>query len=182
MKVAALLGLGALLIILYLLSQMTQNQDLPLKETPIELNTHRQMDLDIQALNDLGLDSKLNSDHWLLITFWAHWCLPCHQELPTLEAIYDELQAIGVDVLIVNMDAPDSAHYQLAREFWKNANFRLPHLWNPDMNLFDELKIEALPQHFLIQPESILRWEAVGAYNWSHPTVLNSFIQAIHSL
>ena len=39
----------------------------------------------------------------VLINFWATWCPPCIQELPTLERLKDELEGEPFQVLAVNL-------------------------------------------------------------------------------
>jgi thiol-disulfide isomerase/thioredoxin len=40
-----------------------------------------------------------------LLAGWATWCVPCERELPELEEALAELQAAGVRVVAVNVDA-----------------------------------------------------------------------------
>lgn len=40
-----------------------------------------------------------------LFAGWATWCVPCERELPALEAALPELNAAGVRVVAVNVDA-----------------------------------------------------------------------------
>ena len=44
----------------------------------------------------------------ILINFWATWCVPCQQELPTLESLYQRYQDRGLVVLGIAVDGPAS--------------------------------------------------------------------------
>jgi len=40
----------------------------------------------------------------VLVNFWASWCGPCRNELPEMEALYQEYQDLGFEILAVNVD------------------------------------------------------------------------------
>jgi len=46
----------------------------------------------------------------VVLNFWASWCVPCRQELPTLDALYREGREQGVTVIGLSADdRPDRA-------------------------------------------------------------------------
>jgi len=49
-----------------------------------------------------------------VINFWATWCMPCVQELPEFNAIYDRYSGMPVKVLLVSLDFKQDYPYKLA--------------------------------------------------------------------
>lgn len=53
-------------------------------------------------LLDLNGTAHRLSDYqgqWLLINFWATWCVPCRKEMPRLEAAYQQYRDQGLTIL-----------------------------------------------------------------------------------
>jgi len=57
---------------------------------------------EIWSLDRAGADS---SDRRTVVVFWATWCAPCKEGLRRLAAADERLEAGGVDVVLVNLDA-----------------------------------------------------------------------------
>ncbi|MFC1837146.1 TlpA disulfide reductase family protein [Thermodesulfobacteriota bacterium] len=53
------------------------------------------------------LNSKQFEGQVLLVTFFATWCPPCIQEIPTLKALQDTFKAKGFSVLAFSVDEGD---------------------------------------------------------------------------
>lgn len=62
----------------------------------------------------LSLDSLRGRP--LLINFWATWCPPCVEELPLLNAFYQENKAKGWQVLGLAVDKPEPVRSFLSRQ------------------------------------------------------------------
>ena len=56
------------------------------------------------ATNDSVIDSSSLTGKVLLINFWATWCGPCREEIPTLIKLRDDYQHEGFEVIGISMD------------------------------------------------------------------------------
>jgi thiol-disulfide isomerase/thioredoxin len=54
--------------------------------------------------NGQTVTSKSFSDKVLLVTFFATWCPPCRQEIPTLKTLHEELGPRGFSVIGLSVD------------------------------------------------------------------------------
>lgn len=80
-----------------------------LQPEPKPLMTAASQEVALQAvpLTDLNGQESIISDwgnNLLVINFWAPWCLPCRQEVPTLIAFQNEYADRGVQVLGIAFD------------------------------------------------------------------------------
>lgn len=62
------------------------------------------MDLKFTALDGRKVDIGAMRGKVVLIDFWATWCVPCIQELPNVQAIYDKYRASGFEVVGIALD------------------------------------------------------------------------------
>jgi thiol-disulfide isomerase/thioredoxin len=56
------------------------------------------------AVDDSVIDSKNHAGQVLLINFWATWCGPCREEIPSLIKLRDEHGKNGFEVIGISMD------------------------------------------------------------------------------
>ncbi len=74
-----------------------QNRRLGIRGRTLELNGL--VDLEGNRLDWSAYKGKV-----VLIDFWATWCMPCLQELPSIRQVHSDLNARGFEVLSINMD------------------------------------------------------------------------------
>ena len=92
---------------------------------------------------------------WL--NFWATWCVPCKQELPDIQKLYDEKRGDGLEVLEINYQEgrADALAYFEARDL------TMPLLLD-DGSVFDQYKLKGLPDSFFIDREGKLSSMYIG--------------------
>lgn len=57
----------------------------------------------------------------LVLNFWATWCPPCEEELPSLMRMQDRLRARGITVLGVSIDVDGDAYHRFLKQ--RGVNF-----------------------------------------------------------
>jgi thiol-disulfide isomerase/thioredoxin len=72
-----------------------------------------------------------------IINFWATWCVPCVQELPEFNALYDRYSGMPVKILMVSLDFKEDYPYKLAR-FLERKKLKPAVAWlsDTDPNVF----------------------------------------------
>lgn len=90
------------------------------------------------------------------VVFWATWCFPCVQEIPTLKQIYAKYHERGLEILGVapNMDQTAEGVAALAQELKINY----PILWDAQGTAMRTYKISYIPQNFLIGKDGVIRY------------------------
>lgn len=114
--------------------------------------------------------------HWTLLSFWAHWCGPCLEEMPALNQLGEQWQSTALQVLTVNVDDPTSESFESARQFLTDNEITLPTFYDRQKVLKNAFGVEELPQHFLINPQGQVVWRAVGAFKWNDPKARDQLV------
>lgn len=107
------------------------------------------------SLNDLqGHHINLGKyrDKWIIINYWASWCRPCWQEIPSLNAFY---KAHKGDILVLGVNF-DQAPIDQQIEDVKRMGIAFPVLNSDPAAIFNFKRVTGLPTTFIIAPSGKL--------------------------
>ena len=108
--------------------------------------------------------SEFRGQKVVLINFWATWCPPCRLEMPTMQQIYSEYKAKGLEILAVNIE-PDAR--QAISDFVKELRLTFPIALDPDMKVTRKFRVIGLPVSVLIDRQGIVRAKEIGYHDWA---------------
>jgi peroxiredoxin len=103
----------------------------------------------------------------VLVNFWATWCAPCREEMPSIEALRVAMQGEPFAVLAVNVG--ESA--RTARQFAGSMQLGFPLLLDRDSRTTKAWAARILPASFIVGPDGRIRYSYLGALDWSSPEV-----------
>jgi cytochrome c biogenesis protein CcmG/thiol:disulfide interchange protein DsbE len=96
----------------------------------------------------------------LLLNIWATWCVPCVQEMPTLEKLYEAYGDSGLAIVAVSID--DSGSADRIREFRKQHGLTFEILHDPAAAIMDLLPRFIVPQTLVIDRRGRVRATRYG--------------------
>ena len=116
------------------------------------------------ALKDLtGVDQSLTAlrGRFIVLNFWATWCVPCKTEMPYLTAIQNDYAALGVQV--VGATADEAADSAKVLKFVREAKMNFP-VWvgatTTDMTRFGVGTV--LPATIIVGRDGKIVWREIG--------------------
>ena len=120
-------------------------------------------------LND-GSTINLKDYHhrFVLLNFWATWCLPCLKEMPDLEKAYQQMGSEKLIVLAVGMGEDKSS----IRNFNEKHGFTFPMVADSMLEIAKLYGVENIPITYLINPEGVIIGRALGIRDWASPKLL----------
>jgi thiol-disulfide isomerase/thioredoxin len=99
----------------------------------------------------------------VLVNFWATWCGPCIQELPSLVRLKQKLAGRPFELVTVN-DGESEATIQ---RYLKRTNLDLPVWIGPENSAATGWNIQGLPMTFLVDSRGQVRYWVYGERNWT---------------
>ncbi len=98
----------------------------------------------------------------VVLNFWATWCAPCKDELPTLQTLHDISDSQTV-VLTINVREPAAR----AARYMQSTGMTLPVIPDPKGELAKRWGVTVYPTTVLMAPNGQARWRVMGDVDWS---------------
>lgn len=99
----------------------------------------------------------------VLVNFWATWCAPCREEMPSIERLRSSLQGKPFVVLAVNVGEGG----RVARGFAETMTLGFPLLLDRDTKTTKAWGARILPASFVVGPDGAIRYSYFGALDWA---------------
>ncbi len=105
----------------------------------------------------------------VVLNFWATWCPPCVEEMPSLVRMQKELKDKGVTVLAVSVD-DDARQYH---QFLDKNKVDLLTVRDPRQRSNELYGTFKFPETYIIDRQGVLRRKFIGAVDWTKPDVVD---------
>jgi thiol-disulfide isomerase/thioredoxin len=125
------------------------------------------------ALPDLAgvrVDLEALRGRAVLVNFWATWCPPCVEEIPSLNHLHERLAARGFLVLAVDVGETR----EQVEAFLRERPVAFPVLLDAAGDAFKEWKAYAFPTSLLLDRQHRVRYAVYGALHWDGPEVVET--------
>ncbi|MDQ6700309.1 MAG: TlpA family protein disulfide reductase [Acidobacteriota bacterium] len=110
----------------------------------------------------------------LVLNFWATWCPPCIQELPSLNAFSRRFAGQGVVVLGVSVDKDQKAY----RDFLTRAKVSFLTARDPEQNINRDYGTLQFPETYIIDRNGKVVQKVINATNWMDEKMVN-YVQSL---
>ncbi len=105
----------------------------------------------------------------VVLNFWATWCPPCVDEMPSLVQMQKQLRDRGVTVLAVSVD-DDSRQYHSFLEKYKVDLLTVRDPRQKSNELYGTFKF---PETYIVDRQGVLRRKFIGPVDWTKPDVVD---------
>ena len=105
----------------------------------------------------------------VVLNFWATWCAPCVEEIPSLVTMSQKMKPKGVVVLGVSVDADGDAYHR----FLKDHGVSFLTVRDADQKSNDLYGTFKFPETYIIDRNGVVRRKFIGAVDWTSPEVVD---------
>jgi thiol-disulfide isomerase/thioredoxin len=103
----------------------------------------------------------------VVLNFWATWCEPCRQEMPSMQRLQDKLAGKPFVILAVDFgEGPPRI-----REFLQKVPVRFTVLLDRDLSTANAWNVKVLPTSLVVDANQKIRYTAVGDLVWDSAPV-----------
>lgn len=128
-------------------------------------------------LKDVNGDTVVKKDYTgqvTVVNFWATWCPPCVQEIPSLNRLKTKMSKFPFELISINY-AEDT---QTIKDFMKEVNVEFPVLLDQEGKFAQQWNVITYPSTFVIDPQGKIKYGVNAAIEWDEP----EFIRTLEAL
>jgi len=125
-----------------------------------------------QAAPDFTVSDNSTSIHLagyrgrvVLLNFWATWCAPCIEEMPSLLQLHHDQPDLAI--LAISVDENPDAYSR----FILRRHVDLTTVRDPDQKAAQLYHTEGWPETYIIDRQGFIRRKVVGPQDWGSPEI-----------
>ena len=104
----------------------------------------------------------------VIINFWASWCAPCIEEIPSLIKLVNKYQG-KIKLIAVSGDSDKKDIEIFLKSFPDLINPNIDLVWDEDHSIMQKFGVERMPESFVSKVNHRLAKKIIGTINWYTP-------------
>jgi len=113
----------------------------------------------------------------VVLNFWATWCPPCREEMPSMDILYKRFKDQGLEILAVDI----GENLNTVRQFIQKNKYSFPVLLDTTRQTSAIYGVEAIPTSFIIDREGKIIGRLIGSIRWDTQQIYNAFEKLLSS-
>jgi thiol-disulfide isomerase/thioredoxin len=105
----------------------------------------------------------------VLVNFWASWCSPCREEIPSLVRLQKAMSGRSFRMLPI---AVDNGGREPVRRYLNRSGISLSTLLDPQNIVGRQYGITGIPETFIVDKEGTIAKKIVGPLEWDAPEMV----------
>jgi peroxiredoxin len=104
----------------------------------------------------------------VIVNFWATWCPPCREEMPSMQRAWQPLEQRNVVMLAINVGEDEDTIFEFTSDY--PADY--PLLMDRDSSVIQRWPVRGLPTTFVVDTAGRLVFQAIGSRDWDDPELM----------
>ena len=129
------------------------------------------------SLPDLQGKTQRLSDYRgkvVFLNFWATWCKPCKEEMPSMQVLWENLKNRDFVMLAVSMDRVTTT--KDIPSFVESLKLSFPILTDSWGQTDMRYKLMGVPETYIIDQNGVLREKVIGPRDWTRPESIETIV------
>ena len=112
----------------------------------------------------------------VFVNFWATWCAPCREEMPSMQRIYAKLPKDKFTMIaLFNRDKPAAV-----KNFVTKLGLTMPILSDEYNFAGTKYGLTGLPETFIVDKQGVIREKVIGPAQWDSPESIQMLTKYIN--
>lgn len=105
-----------------------------------------------------------------LVNIWATWCIPCRQEMPSMQKAWVRYQDSGFAIAAVSIDEGGT---EPVMAFARELGLTFDILHDGSGRIQQRYQTTGVPESYLLDRDGTILKRVIGAHDWSSPANLS---------
>lgn len=141
----------------------------PSAKQAVPSENHAAPEVNVIGLNGAPLKLTDLKGKVVMLNFWATWCPPCREEIPSLIALGKKMEGKPFQLVAVSIDEGGKPAIE---SFFHSSGFALPAYTDPESRAAKTYGITGVPETFIINKSGIIVKKIIGPLSWDSPEVI----------
>ncbi|HEY4706709.1 MAG TPA: TlpA disulfide reductase family protein [Thermodesulfobacteriota bacterium] len=112
----------------------------------------------------------------IFLNFWATWCKPCEEEMPSMQALYENLNDFPFEIVAVSVDKDPT---EKVAAFAKRYGITFTILHDRKGKIKETYKTTGVPETFIIDQNGVVALKVWGPRDWTDPGSIKEIMELV---
>lgn len=112
----------------------------------------------------------------VFLNFWATWCKPCEEEIPSMQTLHENLKAFPFEIVAVSVDKDGP---EVVQSFLKHYGVTFPVLQDRKGSIKDLYKTTGVPETFILDQNGVIAEKVWGPRDWNDPNSIKVIMELV---
>ncbi|MDR2509944.1 MAG: TlpA family protein disulfide reductase [Spirochaetaceae bacterium] len=138
---------------------------------PLQREKRRPRPFTLTALDGASVSLDSLKGKVVFLNFWATWCPPCREEMPSMEALYQKFRSKGLEIVACDI----MENKERVEKFMRDKNINFQALLDSDGRVSRTYGVQGIPVTFILDRDGMIILSAVGGRDWNSPPISAAF-------
>ncbi len=144
-----------------------------LEKLDFQIITENTNYIDFNLLDLSGNQASLSNYQGkvIMLNFWATWCPPCRNEMPSMESLYKKMKDKNFVIVAVNIQENSST----VKSFIQKNRYSFPVIIDEKGEVAAKYQIRVIPTTYIIDTKGKIAGVFTGSRDWDSDDVVKIF-------
>ena len=160
-----------LIIFIFLLSNSVADETINIKNLVINKELKKYDSITFLDVNNDQLDLNNYQGNLILLNFWATWCLPCKEEMPSLDLLQSNSKLDNLKIFPINIGQENLAK---SETFFEELDIQNLNIYlDPSINLAKKFSLRGIPTTILLDKDGKEFARIIGSIDFKDEKFIN---------